>query len=586
MRRSLQLTAILTLLTTMACTSSEEDNHVTPDSDSGMADMELSPADMPDMFDMSPPSPDMMNEEDMGLSDMSDMAPSPDMVVEDMSPVECNAGDTRCVEYLQQTCGEDGTWAEPLPCEAGAICNAEACEAVSETLRQQGEALEGVSASLRDYTGYAEPFDFESVLADATQQLYLGDGSLYNFYKQVFHIFDSLPQGHAAIGMGPLDYSSCFVNDGPATIQFGTWYGVCSRRRGDHSIVTFVSDDSSLGLLPGDQVVGLTRDGVLWGESEGFLERLSQEPVCASSVPNREARLEHAAVNLFGMIREGDVLSVLRVDGTTAQITAGPRGENLLGCSDPLRREERHSAFSTYQRADGVVVVILPTLGHHPERPFPMNLTPSSYRDWVAAGITAINEALAGYDSIAGIVWDIRGNSGGAQELGIGLMDSFGDAAGSYGNCYGRLPASSPAAFSSSAEYPLPYAIFVDEPLPSISFTGPQVLLTDGLAASAADWMSFAAARAGIPVMGNHSMGSYGYQTGGSFVDRSLEPEADVHDGVSLFISGAHCVDAAGMEIEGLSSTDTVVEFEPSDLAAGIDTQLEQAAAALLAPDN
>ena len=260
-------------------------------------------------------------------------------------------------------------------------------------------------------------------------------------------------------------------------------------------------------------------------------------------------------------LAKGVIVHEVRNRHTTSQQTQCLLCDRITVCEGPIPVNDHKTSAGTKQ---------------------PMNLTQQTYRDWVAGGITAINEALAGYDTIAGIVWDIRGNTGGAQELGIALMDSFGSAAGSYGNCYARVPESSPADFSPDAEYPLPYAVFVDDPLPSITFDGPQVLLTDGLAASAADWMAFAAARAGVPVLGNHSMGAFGYQTGASFVNRSIPAEADVHDGISLVVSGARCVNAAGDGIEGQTSTGTVVEFEPADLAAGIDTQLERAAAAVL----
>ena len=55
-----------------------------------------------------------------------------------------------------------------------------------------------------------------------------------------------------------------------------------------------------------------------------------------------------------------------------------------------------------------------------------------------------------------------------------------------------------------------------------------------------------------------------------------------MHEGVNAYISGAACFDENEMPMEGNAPVDVWVDFDPADLATGIDTQLEAAAATVL----
>ena len=280
---------------------------------------------------------------------------------------------------------------------------------------------------------------------------------------------------------------------------------------------------------------------------------------------------------MFAIIDQGDKIEVVHPDNSTEIVDVPARGDGI-GCSDPFRREARKELFVTSQRADGVVVIILPTLGNHSDHPFPSPLNLASYRQWNADAISLINADLAQYSNIQGIVWDIRGNGGGAAEYGMGLIGSLGNSGGGIGNCYARDVASTPPTFGANAEYPFPYQIFADQPMPTIQFAGKQAIVTDGMSVSAADWMTYRASEAGWGIFGHGSAGAYGYTIGGSYVNKSIEPVAGVNIGLSSYISGAHCVDANGVTLEGQAPVTTVVDFSPQDLAAGIDTQIEAAA--------
>ena len=152
--------------------------------------------------------------------------------------------------------------------------------------------------------------------------------------------------------------------------------------------------------------------------------------------------------------------------------------------------------------------------------------------------------------------------------------------------CRARIPASSPPAFKADGvEYPFPYQAFADAPLPALGFSGKQAVVVDGTAISAGDWMVYAAKKKGFPIVGHASAGAYGYTTGGSYVAKPIAPVAGVHSGILSYISGAKCVDTAtNQPMEGNAPVDQVVDFKPADLAAGVDTQVEAAAALVLKP--
>jgi C-terminal processing protease CtpA/Prc len=188
-----------------------------------------------------------------------------------------------------------------------------------------------------------------------------------------------------------------------------------------------------------------------------------------------------------------------------------------------------------------------------------------------------------------GVVWDLRGNTGGCQEWGAVLGGNsgtvMGTSEGAYAKCYARKVGSNPVAFDRTAvEYSLPFQAFVDKPLipMAVPAGAKQVVLTDGLSVSAADWAAYAAKKAGIKVVGHAAAGMFGYQTGASFTSVHYESLSNAYPYTFSSIAGSNCEDSAG-PMEGKTYIDTVVDFKPSDLAAGIDTQLE-AAAAIVAP--
>lgn len=504
---------------------------------------------------------------------------------------ECDPeGATRCQGGQVSTCKEkDGApiWSAYEDCPSDQICKKTACEAVTAKQQKQADAVEQYANDLRDYTGYSEPIDFTTLKSDARRLLFLGDESDYALAKAIHHVFRAVPQGHAATGFGPEDFSACMARTTTVPLRGSSWYGVCARAAGDSSIVTFAAADNPMGLEPGDRVVKVTKNDEVW-QSPGFLARVGEEPLCDGSLPSKSAREDYAATNLFALLDEGATIDVKASDGSMRTITVPERAASYISCYDPLRRPSKTKLYASSQRADGVVVIVLPTLGANADHPFPNPFTVASYRDWVAEGVNLIKTELAKYSNVTGLVWDLRGNGGGSQELGVALIDPaiFGTSEGALAKCFRRIPASSPPAFETdSVEYPLPYQAFVDSPLPSVGYTGKQAVVVDGTAYSAGDWMVYAAKKKGIPIVGHASAGAYGYATGASYVDKHIAPVEGVHSGILSFISGAKCVDTAtGEPMEGTAPIDVVVDFKPEDLANGIDTQIEAAASIVLEP--
>ncbi|HEY1099446.1 MAG TPA: S41 family peptidase, partial [Myxococcota bacterium] len=317
---------------------------------------------------------------------------------------------------------------------------------------------------------------------------------------------------------------------------------------------------------------------------ETMLDAVDREPLCRASIPNPIARRDVAASTLFNVIDVGDVLTVVDVDGGTREVVAPARSEQPRSCSDPLTRASRVHVRDVYQRDDGVVVVVLPTLGSHSEHPFPPNMDTAAYAAWIAEGVQAIGDEVAAFDDdVTGLIYDLRGNVGGSAEFGMALLAQLTDVEGSIGNCFARAVGSDPVRYDDDVEYPFPYAALDGASMPAPPITRlpagtKQAVLTDGLTYSAGDWMAYHAHQLGIDVVGTPAAGAFGYTVGDSFVIDPIVAANDEHLDIINFISGAHCVYGAdATSMEGNSVVDVEVTFDAADLAAGIDTQLEAA---------
>ncbi len=497
----------------------------------------------------------------------------------------CVDGETACVDGAVTVCA-GGRVGDPVDCPADSVCRATACEAVSPTLQAEAASLDAYAASLNAHGSRA--FALDAAVAEAKRALFLTDGNDRDFALAVTTVFLSQSGGHTSLGFGADDFSDCGAVDSVYQFTARSWYGVCGRAAGDAVVVSGGDPDNSLGLVVGDRVVSVVRsDGTSW-TPERLLDSVGHEPLCRASIPNVVARRDEAGATLFNVLNAGDVLRVVNAAGEQREVTAPARNETPRSCLDPLVRESRIHVRAVYQREDGVVVVVLPTLGSHSEHPFPANMNTAAYAAWIGEGVQAIGDEVSAFENVTGLIYDLRGNVGGSAEFAMALLAQLTNIEGSVGNCFAREVGSNPVAYSDDVEYPFPYAALQGASLPPPPITllpagTKQAVVTDGLTYSAGDWMAYHAHQLGIDVVGTPAAGAFGYTVGASFVIDPIEAPAAEHAPIVNYVSGAHCLyGEEATSMEGNSVVHVSVELDATDLAAGIDTQLEAAALRVL----
>jgi len=164
------------------------------------------------------------------------------------------------------------------------------------------------------------------------------------------------------------------------------------------------------------------------------------------------------------------------------------------------------------------------------------------------------------------IVWDARGNYGGLTLVGLAIANGMPTAkATDISYCNSRVAKSHPSTYSSQK-----YAIYSVAPGGPFAYAGKVAVLVDGLDYSAADYFPLAVHKAtSIPLVGTPSAGAFG----GPGPEENLSgPPAMEFD-----IDVNHCLDAqTDQPLETHAATpDFTVEYEPADLAKGVDTVLE-----------
>ena len=504
----------------------------------------------------------------------------------------CQDVESQCENGMLLSCDEaTGELAPATACETGNICRGTACEPISAEMLDSGNALAQYAQAIEDYTAQMT-LDISGPLLAAQNQYYISDGSAFAFATAVMAIFNASYQGHTLIGFDTPGNGDCNRNAGsPFAFSLDSYFGACTRIAGDDIVVTYVAPDpevNRMALGKGDRIVALKTLGSENLTGQALLDRLAATPLCQWSVPNDSARLDTAAANLFAVLEPGEVISVVSPSGDTRDITV-PARSDWIGCYDGASRPEfNDEMFKAYQRPDGVVIVVMSTFGSHPDHPFPSPLNVAAYTQWITESIELVTAAITAFEDVTGLVYDVRGNRGGAQEYAMALLAQLPATEGAIGNCYARVPMSSPPTFSDEAEYPFPYDFLAGDVLPPPPITAlgniRQAVVTDGFSASATDWMAHYAQMHDIPVIGRPASGSYGYRVNSSCVVKDIAPVNANTPGIYNYISGARCLDGAGMPLEGVSSVDVAVELNANDVANGVDTQLEAAAALVLAP--
>jgi hypothetical protein len=459
-------------------------------------------------------------------------------------------------QWVDVTCEEDTT------CVLGGCASA----VQSEFIQQLTDYLDGVAAG----TALAADVDWDDLHVQASWGVVSGDDSADTLFRTARALQLQIPQGHQWVRFGP---GLCGAPEGmPYTQQ--TFYGACGRISGDGVIVTMAADENPLGLIPGDRIVGASR----WEEGENFLDQVAHEPLCSSLTPsNPNALRRQAAGDLLGLLDEGDTITVIDPEGETREVDVPARlAEDPVGwCLNPI--EGGYSTFEAQltMRPDGIAVIRVPHFGPS-ETPFPNPLTAESYYQWVSDYVDRLAGVMSMVPEDAPIIWDARSNSGGAAEVPLAIVAGMpGANRVQLSEGYQRIDGTFPFEFS---EEPLPTFSFEVPDDDRLNHDAPTAVLVDYSTTSAADFFAWGAKEfSDAIVVGTPGTANYGFGGLGAVVlEGSVGVVAYRNDPLQ-----SRMMD--GTPLEGIEVVpDIVVEYDPADLAGGVDTVLEAAADALL----
>ncbi len=430
--------------------------------------------------------------------------------------------------------------------------------------------VDGYLSFVRDHTGYFGAPDYAAITANAhaiMAQTPLADagpadGGLpgvlpEGVWRAIRAEQLAIPQGH-----GLVQFAACGQPEGLPWAT-ASWYGVCGRPSDGSVVVTHVDPGSSLGLVPGDRVIATNR----WAGPD-FLEQLAREPVCGSGSPSAAHREEWAAASLFGLVGPGDHLTVLGLDGGMREEPVGIRSNASTWCLDPLGGYSQVKALATLVEDGGVGIIRINTFGATTDHPFPTPFTNASYAQWVAQRIEQVGLEFDKVKNAPALVWDLRSNSGGSQEVAVAIVGGFATSSGVVMRCFQRFAETTPPQFEN-----VPTWEFSVSPTPRLAYSGRVAVVFDGMTYSAADVFARAvhdfaplARRVGRP-----TAGAFGYGgNAGTLITGA--------PGVLAAADQMQCQTPAGQPIEGQSTQPTLaVEYAPSALAAGHDNVLQAA---------
>lgn len=422
-------------------------------------------------------------------------------------------------------------------------------------------------------SGWWEPSSADAIYEECSAILLRGDGADADYVKALRHALLAVPQGHQYM------YSDACGADGIGTAETSD-YGVCAAKSGDDFVVTFARAGNALGLSVGDSVFSLN---ALRGEA--LLEEAIARPRCASSAPSDGYRTWDAAGSFFSALPVGGTLGVRATDGAERSVVIpAPRTTDAIDCGDALGRSLWFNA-SSYLRSDGTAVIRVP-------RFFPTEGTTRklSEAELVRTMTEAILTEFDKHRSAPRMIWDVRGNGGGVTPIALAIVAGMpGVTSTNISYCQYRLPGSMPPEFD--AEHYAEYAVDPDGGFSlegeeliaphAFAYAGRVAVLIDGGCYSATDYFAYAAKKtSGAILVGSGTAGAYG----------GSSESLDLKDPLAFYyaVDVNKCSDAdTNAPLEGHSvQPDISVEYSPTDLATGVDTVLEAAAAALLVTEE
>lgn len=485
--------------------------------------------------------PIVITTEDMGTGDARGAELGADLP--ECEPLECAADD--CGEVTNE-CGE------LLDC---GVCVDEArLEVLATWVDDYVQQIRE-----RSFAQSVVDYDPDRLSTEARQIIRDGQASDASFVSALRHAMLESHIGHATF-YEATSYT-CTAIDG-AGDGGASRYGACAVPHRDGVLISVAEDGNALGLSPGDLVTAV--DGV---GGDALFDWSLNRPVCSGGAASEQARLEEAARSFFAALPVGAQLTVRAPDGVerTVEVPA-PSALDWLYCRDALGRDTNHVARAEL-RDDGVAVIHLP--GFVPLGGFDPNTDPWAQMEALEDDILAEFDSVK--DDATAIIWDVRGNIGGASPVGFTIAGGMpGATEVAIARCTTRIPNTQPPEYNHAGP---DYDLTIND---KFAFDGPVAVLTDGRTISAGDYFARAVALGTDAVLvGTPTSGAYG----GSGATFPIAGELGLVAAYDPF----RCNDALGdpLETRGVEPHHTV-EYDPMDLAAGVDTVLEHAAAELL----
>ncbi len=491
----------------------------------------------------------------------------------DAAVTPCDAVGVSCTaEGLRRECVSEGgvLVAREQSCEGGTACLLGEC--ATQVQQQTADQLRRYIAEVRSRSGHPFEEDYEALEEEALRTMLAEPDPERALVRGATRFARSYGHGHQSLTFGN-DGAACGGTDGYAYMAQTFFAGVCGAPSGDSVLVMSAPEGNVLGLVPGDTIV----DVDAW-EGDGLLDRIAAAPGCptrmGASVASDRAE---AAASFFGKIEEGMVLTVRNPIGRMRSVTVPARQADIEAgqdfCLNPFGGYGFVEAELT-MRPDGVAVIRNSTL--RPER----WTDTESYLREVQNMLERIAAVIASVPDGAPIIWDIRGNSGGSAEVALGIVAGMpGAISTEVSQGHMRVVDSEPPAWRDEPEALQSYSMTVSDELVTNHRDHRVAVLVNGQSLSAADFFAYAAKEFtdALVVGPEGTSGSYGF---GGLRPRNI-------DGPVIALQ--HRVDPlrvrtpAGEFLERRSvEPDMVVAYAPADVAAGVDTVLEAAAAALL----
>ncbi len=472
---------------------------------------------------------------------------------------------------VPQTCDEDACGLVDDECGATIDCGPCRDEADVAQLMTVVDTAIDVFVD-RSYMHDILPLDVDAIRQDAEETLFSVPPSATHGDNPA--LLAALGKTVRAFRNG---HSAVFANGGCTALggadSYTTKYGVCGHPLGETIAVSERLSTSPLDLAPGDVVTALN---TLTGNA--MTREILSRALCSSGPANEEGDRALAAGSLFAVLQPGDVLTVQGLDGETREVAVTTSGSTLADyCGAiPGTVNTFEPLVAAHLRDDGVAVVRLSRMilvqGE------PGNISVTNEETWLQYIDNMIAQVKDAFDQVApdatALVWDIRGNIGGASPLGFAIAEGLRGARQTpIARCFLRDFGTDPVTYSPTGD---DYELSPDEDEP-FAFAGPTALLIDDRAISAADYFALAVDRGtDVEIYGRPSAGAYGGGGQSTTIDQSR--------GLGLAFDPYRCNDpVTGDALETqVVVPDHFIEYAPADLAEGRDTVLEAAAAALL----